>query len=109
MGHFTPNIVPISPITRGTRRQIPLQMSRALTIHKSQGMTLDKARVDIGTKERQGLTVAAISRVRSLADIQINPAFPFSWIAQMHENPYLKRRQQEESLLASKSMQENIL
>ena len=103
-----PTYVPIPPITRGARRQIPLQMAWALTIHKSQGMTLDKATIDIGTKERQGLTFTAISRVRSLADIQINPAFPFSRIAEMHKNPYLKRRQQEESLLASKSMQENI-
>lgn len=104
-----PTYVPISPMTRGVRRQIPLQMAWALMTHKSQGMTLDKATVDIGTKERQGLTFTAISRVCSLADIQINPAFPFSPIAQMHKNPYLKRRQQEESLLASKSMQENIL
>lgn len=104
-----PTYVPISPITRGTRRQIPLQMAWALTIHKSQGMTLDKATVDIGTRERQGLTFTAISRVRSLADIHINLAFPFSRIAQVHKNPYLKRRQQEESLLASKSIQDNTL
>lgn len=100
-----PTYVPISPITRGTCRQIPLQMAWALTIHKSQGMTLDRAKVDIGTKEWQGLTFTTISRVWSLADTQINLIFPFSCIAQMHKNPYLKRRQQEESWLTSKSMQ----
>ena len=45
-----PTYVPISPITRGTHRQIPLRMAWALTIQKSQGMTLDKATVDIGPK-----------------------------------------------------------
>ena len=104
-----PTYVPISPITRGTCCQIPLQMEWALTIHKSEGMTLDNATVDIGTKERQGLTFTAISRVHSLADIHINPAFPFSRIAQMHKNPYIQHRIQEESLLASKSIQNNTL
>jgi len=47
-----PTYVPIPPITRGTHRQIPLQMAWALMIHKSQGMTLDKATVDISTRER---------------------------------------------------------
>ena len=69
-------------------------MAWALTIHKSQGMILDKETVDIDTKERQGLTFSAISRVPSLGDIQTNPTFPFSRIAQMHKNPFLKHRQQ---------------
>ena len=78
-----PTNVPISPIRRGTRRQIPLRMAWALTIHKSQGMTLDQATVDIGAKERQGLTFTAISRVRSLTDLQIHPTFQFSCISRI--------------------------
>lgn len=45
-------IVPITPILRGNMRQIPLKMAWALTIHKSQGMTLQQATVDIGDRDR---------------------------------------------------------
>ena len=43
-----PTFLPIPPIQRGGgRTQIPLKMAWALTIHKSQGMTLPKAAIDI--------------------------------------------------------------
>jgi len=45
--------VPIIPIERGTTRQLPLKLAWGLTIHKSQGLTLEKAIIDIGKKERQ--------------------------------------------------------
>lgn len=47
-----PKFVPIAPITRGSCTQLPLAMAWALTIHKSQGLTLDKATIDIGKTEK---------------------------------------------------------
>ena len=46
--------IPTIKINRST--QIPLKMGLALTIHKSQGMTLPKATIDIRKTEQQGLT-----------------------------------------------------
>ncbi|KAK3924203.1 LOW QUALITY PROTEIN: ATP-dependent DNA helicase [Frankliniella fusca] len=78
------NIIPIKAALKAwtdeksgmkcTRYQFPIALAYACTIHKSQGMTIDKVVVDIGELEfALGLTYVAISRVRSLSEIAINP------------------------------------
>ncbi|CAF0897468.1 unnamed protein product, partial [Brachionus calyciflorus] len=66
------NWIPINPInvynhvTNFVRTQFPLRLAYALTIHKSQGQTIDKAAIDLGKKETSlGLTFVALSMLKN--------------------------------------------
>jgi ATP-dependent DNA helicase PIF1 len=54
------------------RRQIPLALGYAITIHKAQGATLDSALIDVGvTTFECGQAYVALSRVKSLDSLYI--------------------------------------
>ena len=56
------------------RKRFPLKLCWAITIHKSQGLTTDKAWIDLGCQEKSaGLSYVAISPVRKLNDFGIEP------------------------------------
>jgi ATP-dependent DNA helicase PIF1 len=52
-------------------KQIPLIPAYALTIHKSQGMTLDAAVIDCKNIFACGQLYVALSRVRSLENLKV--------------------------------------
>jgi len=53
----------------GSFTQFPLRLAYALSIHKSQGLTLDNAYVDIRAAREPGQAYTACSRVRTLAGL----------------------------------------
>ncbi len=78
-------LVPILPIQQTweqkssvcSRLQLPISLAWAITVHKSQGLTLPKAIVDFGEREyAAGLSFVAVSRVRALNDLLF---WPFSF------------------------------
>lgn len=121
---FDPPILPVILTKRGNRivakpmkweltdgiktvaeiTQIPLRLAWAITIHKSQGMTLDEAKINLGRCFEAGQGYVAISRLRSIEGLYLEEL----GINALHLNP-LAIRANGRFLELSKESEDNFM
>lgn len=70
----------ITEEVEGTFTQFPVKPAWAITVHKSQGLTFDRAIIDVQRAFTHGQTYVALSRCRTLEGLVLSAPLPMSAI-----------------------------
>jgi len=69
----------------GTFSQFPIKLAWAVTVHKSQGLTFDKAIIDVGQAFAPGQVYVALSRLRSLEGLVLRSKIQSNLVYSDHQ------------------------
>jgi len=104
-----PKLIPIVPLQRSwpegsktlVRTMIPLTPAYAISIHKSQGMSLDMVMINLGDREfALGLTYTAISRCKKLQSLAFDPFPDFMRFKKIFDSGSFHERRKEDARLS---------
>ena len=80
----------------GSRQQFPLTLGWAITLQKSQGLTLRRVILDIGNGESHlGITYVGCSRVKSFKGLAFNKSFSWERLDKVNKSKSLQIMKKE--------------
>ena len=90
----------------GSFTQYPVKLAWAVTVHKSQGLTFDKAIVDVGQAFAPGQVYVALSRLRSLDGLILRTKIQASAISNDYNVVNFSQEKNQKDLLPQRLEQE---
>ena len=93
---LNPDTREIETKVQGKFRQLPLRLAWAITIHKSQGLTFDRAIIDANLSFAPGQVYVALSRCRTLEGMVLStPIEPRAVISDRRVESYISRQEED--------------